>query len=80
LFFFLPHFIDNQDIDQLFLQRDKLLAKLNEISDSGEIDEDHPSTSSLNDKRLISINHSNPTKPIDFQDDEGEEGEISESD
>jgi hypothetical protein len=67
-------------MDQLFLEREKLLAKLNEISDSGEIDEDHPSTSSLNDKQSISTNHSNQTKPINSQDDEGEEGEISESD
>ncbi len=65
-------------MDQLFLERDKLLAKLNEISDGGDVDEDHPS--SLNDKRSISTNHSNPTKPINSQDDEGEEGEISESD
>jgi hypothetical protein len=61
-------------MDQLFLERDKLLAKLNEISDSGDINE---STSSLNEKRSISTNQ---TKPINSQDDEGEEGEISESD
>jgi hypothetical protein len=67
-------------MDQLFLEREKLLAKLNEISDSGEIDEDHPSTSSLNDKQSISTNHLNQIKPINSQDDEGEEGEISESD
>jgi len=67
-------------MDQLFLEREKLLAKINEISDSGEIDEDHPSTSSLNDKQSISTNHSNQIKPINSQDDEGEEGEISESD
>lgn len=46
-------------MDQLVLERDKLLAKLSEISNSDE----NPSS-----------------KPINSQEDEGEEGEISESD
>jgi len=70
-------FIDNQDMNRLFLEREKLLAKLNEISD---IDETQSSTSSSHDKRLIPTNHLNQTKSINSQDDEGEEGEISESD
>jgi hypothetical protein len=56
-------------MDQLFLERDKLLAKLNEITDSGETDEHH-----------LSINNSNLMKATNSQDDEGEEGEISEED
>jgi hypothetical protein len=63
-------------MDQLFIEREKLLAKLNEISDTGDIEEDQSSQ----DKRSISTSHSNQTKPVNSQDDEGEEGEISESD
>jgi hypothetical protein len=63
-------------MDQLVLERDKLLAKLNEISDGNEIDGDQSS----HDKRSIPTNHSNQTKSIHSQEDEGEEGEISESD
>ncbi|CAF1505263.1 unnamed protein product, partial [Rotaria sordida] len=67
----------NQDMDQLFLTRDKLLAQLNEISNTGDNDED---LSSSHDKQSLSKNYSNETKPTNSQDDEGEEGEISESD
>lgn len=67
-------------MDQLVLKRDKLLAQLNEISASGDIGQDSTSASSLQDKRSISINNSNQTKPTLPQDDEDEEGEISESD
>ncbi|CAF2431391.1 unnamed protein product [Rotaria sp. Silwood2] len=67
-------------MDQLFLTREKLLAQLNEISGSGGNDGHSPSTSSSNDKRSLSTNYSNEIKPTNSQDDEGEEGEISESD
>ncbi|CAF0923602.1 unnamed protein product [Rotaria sp. Silwood1] len=67
----------HQDMDQLFIKRDKLLAQLNEISGSVDNDED---LSSAHDKRSLSTNYSNETKPTNSQDDEGEEGEISESD
>jgi hypothetical protein len=62
-------FLISSDMDQLFLEREKLLAKLNEISDSGDLDEQH-----------ASMNNYNPIKATNSQDDEGEEGEISESD
>jgi hypothetical protein len=57
-------------MDQLVNEREQLLAKLNEISDGGEVDDDQ----STHGKR------SAPTKAINSQDDEDEEGEISESD
>ncbi|CAF5142042.1 unnamed protein product, partial [Rotaria magnacalcarata] len=68
---------DPQDMDQLFVKRDKLLAQLSEISSSGDVNEDSLFTQ---DKRSLSTNYSNETKPTNSQDDEDEEGEISESD
>jgi hypothetical protein len=65
-------------MDQLRLKRDQLIAELDEITNSGDIDKDQPSSS--HNKRSISSNHSNPTQLTISQDDEGEEGEISESD
>lgn len=72
--------LDSQDIDQSVFKRDKSLAQLNEVSNSGEMGEDSPSTSSSYDKRSIPANNLNQMKPTDSQDEEGEEGEISESD
>ncbi len=65
-------------MDQLRLKRDQLIAELDEITNSGDIDKDQPSLS--HNKRSISNNHSNPTQLTISQDDEDEEGEISESD
>ena len=74
------YFLDRQDMDQLFLKRDRLLAQLNEISESTDIGNNLSLTSSSHNKQPISKTHSDPTKSVDSQDDEGEEGEISESD
>ncbi|CAF0753937.1 unnamed protein product [Adineta steineri] len=74
---------DHQNMDQLVQERKQLLAQLQEISVRNDNDEEQqPSTSSLssNDKQSIPINQSNQTKLTNSQDDEGEEGEISESD
>lgn len=64
-------------MDQLVSKRDKLLAQLNEISGSGDADDN---SSSTQDKRSLSTNYPNETKSTNSQEDEGEEGEISESD
>jgi hypothetical protein len=57
-------------MDQLRLKRDQLIAELDEITNSGDIDKDQS-----HNKRSISTNQLTIS-----QDDEGEEGEISESD
>lgn len=57
----------HQEIDQLFQEREKLVAKLNEMSPSGEMDVGSSTTT-------------RSCQPTNSQDDEGEEGEISESD
>lgn len=65
--------LGHQEIDQLFQERDQIIAKLGEMSRSGDNDVDP----SGYDKRSSSMNS---TQATNSQDDEGEEGEISESD
>ena len=70
-------FLDQQNIGESSTERKQLLAQLHEISVHGDRNDGQLSTASSYNKQPTSAN---PSQPTNSQDEEGEEGEISESD
>ena len=70
-------FLDQQNIGESSTERKQLLAQLHEISVHGDRNDGQLSTASSYNKQSTSTN---PSQAANSQDEEGEEGEISESD